>query len=155
MGYLCRVIFLTRVLFSLPLCVRRIHFKLLISWLTDCIYIEWDIFHFIVLNYELAKIHGGVGGALGGSSVIGAPPIIHFGAEEQKQKWLPGILTGELSFCLGATEPTGGSDLANLRTTAVKDLTGKFYIVNGNKVCLLFLRPITLKPERKERNSFI
>ncbi|BDD54657.1 hypothetical protein MAP00_000258 [Monascus purpureus] len=109
------------------------HFKLLIAWLTHCIYIEWDIFHFIVLNYELAKIHGGVGGALGGSSVIGAPPIIHFGTEEQKQKWLPGILTGELSFCLGATEPTGGSDLANLRTTAVKDPTGKFYIVNGNK----------------------
>ncbi|KAJ5239859.1 hypothetical protein N7468_004478 [Penicillium chermesinum] len=94
---------------------------------------QWDIFHFIVLSYEMARTHGGVSGGLGGSSVIGAPPIVHFGTEEQKQKWLPGILTGDLSFCLGATEPTGGSDLAGLKTTAKKDPTGDFYIVNGNK----------------------
>ncbi|KAF9884972.1 hypothetical protein FE257_000882 [Aspergillus nanangensis] len=94
---------------------------------------QWDIFHFVILSFEMAKTHGGVNGGLGGSSVIGAPPIVNFGTDEQKQKWLPGILTGELSFCLGATEPTGGSDLANLKTSATKDPTGKFYIVNGHK----------------------
>ncbi|OGE54957.1 hypothetical protein PENARI_c005G07621 [Penicillium arizonense] len=96
-------------------------------------YHEWDIFHFIVLKAEMAKIYGGVPTGLSGSSAIGAPPIVHFGTETQKEKWLPGILTGEVSFCLAATEPTGGSDLANLKTTAVKDSTGKWYIVNGHK----------------------
>ncbi|KAL6229053.1 hypothetical protein BDW75DRAFT_250194 [Aspergillus navahoensis] len=94
---------------------------------------EWDIFHTLVLNYEMGEIQGGVRGAVTGSSVIGAPPIVHYGTEEQKSKWLPGIFTGEASFCLGATEPTGGSDLANLRTTAQKTSDGKFYFVNGHK----------------------
>ncbi|KAL2823612.1 acyl-CoA dehydrogenase/oxidase [Aspergillus cavernicola] len=96
-------------------------------------YEEWDIFHFIVLHFELAKTHAGVCVGLSGSSAIGAPPIVHFGTEEQKQRWLPGILTGDITFCLGATEPTGGSDLSGLKTTAVKDASGRFYIVNGNK----------------------
>jgi alkylation response protein AidB-like acyl-CoA dehydrogenase len=96
--------------------------------------LEWDIFHFIVLHFELAKIHAGVCVGLSGSSAIGAPPIVHFGTEQQKQRFLPGILTGEINFCLGATEPTGGSDLSGLKTTAVKDASGEFYIVNGHKV---------------------
>ncbi|KAL4939242.1 hypothetical protein BDV06DRAFT_214462 [Aspergillus oleicola] len=94
---------------------------------------EWDIFHFIVLHFEMAKIHAGVCVGLSGSSAIGAPPIVHFGTEEQKQRWLPGILTGEINFCLGATEPTGGSDLSGLKTMAVKDASGTFYVVNGHK----------------------
>jgi alkylation response protein AidB-like acyl-CoA dehydrogenase len=57
-----------------------------------------------------------------------------YGTEEQKNTWLPGVFSGETSFCLGATEPTGGSDLANLRTTAKMTPDGKFYIVNGHKV---------------------
>jgi alkylation response protein AidB-like acyl-CoA dehydrogenase len=100
----------------------------------DIISVEWDIFHFITLQYELAQIHGGVTSGLSGASAIGAPPVVFFGTEKQKQKWLPGILSGDVCFCLGATEPTGGSDVANLRTTAKKDASGKFYIVNGNKV---------------------
>jgi alkylation response protein AidB-like acyl-CoA dehydrogenase len=73
-------------------------------------------------------------GLTGAATAIGAPPIIAFGTEAQKQAWLPGIFTGETSFCLGATEPSGGSDLANLRTTAKKTPDGKHYIVNGTKV---------------------
>lgn len=71
--------------------------------------LEWDIFHTLVMDYELGEICSGVRGAITGSSVIGAPPIVHYGTEEQKSKWLPGIFTGETSFCLGATEPTGES----------------------------------------------
>ncbi len=55
----------------------------------------------------MSRVCGGVMGAVGGSSIIGSPPVVHFGTEEQKVKWLPGIFTGETSFCLGATEPTG------------------------------------------------
>ncbi|KEZ41687.1 Acyl-CoA dehydrogenase domain-containing protein [Scedosporium apiospermum] len=95
---------------------------------------EWDIFHFVVLHYELAKICcGGVAAGLGAGSAIGVPPIVRYGTEEQKRRWLPGVFSGDTVFCLGATEPTGGSDLANLRTTAKKTLDGKAYIVNGHK----------------------
>ncbi|KAF4449073.1 acyl- dehydrogenase domain-containing [Fusarium albosuccineum] len=95
---------------------------------------EWDMFHFIVLCYELNKMaSGGVMGGLGGGNAIGVPPVVHHGTTEQKKRWLPGVFSGEVSFCLGATEPTGGSDLANLRTTARKTNDGKFYCLNGHK----------------------
>lgn len=96
---------------------------------------EWDIFHFIILHYEVNRLgSGGLIGGLGGNLAIGVPPIVHFGTKQQKEWWLHGIFTGETSFCLGATEPTGGSDLANLKTTARKTDDGKSYIVNGHKV---------------------
>lgn len=72
--------------------------------------------------------------ALTTASAIGLPPVIYHGTEEQKRRWLPGIFEGQTAFCLGATEPSGGSDLANLKTTARKTEDGKYYIVNGYKV---------------------
>ncbi len=87
------------------------------------------------MYYEVNRMgSGGCIGGLGGNLAIGVPPIVHFGNKQQKEKWLPGVFTGKTSFCLGATEPTGGSDLANLRTTAKKTPDGRSYIVNGHKV---------------------
>jgi alkylation response protein AidB-like acyl-CoA dehydrogenase len=60
------------------------------------------------------------------------PTIMAVGTEEQKQRYLPGILAGELDFAIGYTEPGSGTDLASLRTRAVLD--GDHYVVNGNKV---------------------
>src|SRR5690554_3519334 len=60
-----------------------------------------------------------------------APVIIKFGNEEQKQKYLPRILSGEDWWCQGYSEPGAGSDLASLRTRAVRE--GDHYIVNGSK----------------------
>lgn len=97
--------------------------------------LDYDIFHFVVLHDELSRVEGGVLGGLMGASVIGAPPVLVHGTEAQRENWLPSIFTGENSFCLGATEPTGGSDLANLRTTAKKTPDGKHYTVNCHKVC--------------------
>lgn len=94
---------------------------------------QTDVFHLLVSADEMARVEGGVLFALGGASSIGAPPIIYYGTEEQKAKWLPGLFSWKTSFSLGVTEPTGGSDVANIKTTAVKSADGKFYIVNGVK----------------------
>jgi alkylation response protein AidB-like acyl-CoA dehydrogenase len=61
-----------------------------------------------------------------------APTIMAFGTEEQKKFYLPKIAAGEIHFSIGYSEPGAGTDLANLRTTAVRD--GDDYIVNGQKM---------------------
>ncbi|TDZ80615.1 acyl-CoA dehydrogenase FadE29 [Mycobacteroides salmoniphilum] len=60
------------------------------------------------------------------------PTLQKYGTEEQKKKFLPGILAGEIHFAIGYTEPEAGTDLASLRTSAVRD--GDHYIVNGQKI---------------------
>ncbi|MEZ5568047.1 MAG: acyl-CoA dehydrogenase family protein [Halioglobus sp.] len=60
------------------------------------------------------------------------PAIISRGTQEQKKRFLPGIASGELHFSIGYTEPSAGTDLAALTTSAVKH--GDHYVVNGNKV---------------------
>ena len=94
---------------------------------------DLDVFHLMISVDETSRIEGGVTTALGGGSVIGVPPIVHHGTEAQKRKWLPGLFTWDTSFCLGITEPGGGSDVANIQTTAVKSADGKSYVVNGYK----------------------
>ena len=61
-----------------------------------------------------------------------APTIMHFGTEEQKKFFLPKIAAGELHFSIGYSEPGAGTDLAALRTTAVRD--GDDYVINGQKM---------------------
>ena len=60
------------------------------------------------------------------------PALMALGTEEQKARYLPGILRGEINFAVGYTEPEAGTDLASLRTTALLD--GDHYVINGNKV---------------------
>ena len=61
-----------------------------------------------------------------------APAIMKFGTPQQKEKFIPKILRGDLSFCLGYSEPGSGSDLASLRTSAVLD--GDQWVINGQKL---------------------
>jgi hypothetical protein len=60
------------------------------------------------------------------------PTLMQFGSEEQKQTFLPAILDGSVEFAIGYSEPEAGSDLASLRTTAVRD--GDDYLINGQKM---------------------
>ncbi len=71
----------------------------------------------------------GFGIALHNSIV--APYILHYGSEEQKQKWLPKMATGELIGAIAMTEPGAGSDLQGVKTSAKKD--GNHYVINGSK----------------------
>ena len=61
-----------------------------------------------------------------------APTIMRFGSDEQKQFYVPKILKGEIHFAIGYTEPDAGTDLASLKTRAVRD--GDEYVINGQKV---------------------
>lgn len=60
------------------------------------------------------------------------PTLIQYGTQEQKQKFLPAILNGTVDFAIGYSEPGAGSDLASLRTTAVRD--GDEFVINGSKM---------------------
>ncbi|MBZ9605657.1 acyl-CoA dehydrogenase family protein [Phyllobacterium chamaecytisi] len=71
----------------------------------------------------------GFGIALHNSIV--APYILHYGSEEQKQKWLPKMATGELIGAIAMTEPGAGSDLQGVKTSAKRD--GNHYVINGSK----------------------
>ncbi len=65
-------------------------------------------------------------------SDIVAPYLVHYGTEAQKRRWLPGMATGEVVVALGMSEPSGGSDVAAMRTTARRE--GDEYVINGQKV---------------------
>ena len=64
-------------------------------------------------------------------NAVVAPYIVQYGSEEQKQRWLPGAVTGETILAVAMTEPTAGSDLQGMRTTARRD--GNHYVINGQK----------------------
>ena len=92
---------------------------------------EGDRFMTILAMQELAR--AGSGGVCAGlfSHAIAAPPILHRGSAAMKERVLPQILSGEKIAALAITEPSGGSDVANLRTSARRE--GDHYIVNGSK----------------------
>jgi acyl-CoA dehydrogenase len=90
-----------------------------------------DVFFQITVSEELMRSTSGGFCAGLGSLHIALPPVLHLGTEEQKKKFIPPVLAGDKIAALGITESGGGSDVANIQTTAERD--GDYYIVNGSK----------------------
>ena len=90
-----------------------------------------DIFHGIVTSEELAQGSGGIAASLL-SLNISLPLILALGTEEQKEKYITPVIAGDKIACLGVTEPSGGSDVAGIKTKAIRD--GSDYILNGSKM---------------------
>lgn len=90
-----------------------------------------DIFYQLVAAEEYARSGGGGVSASLNSHTIALPPLLKHGSEALRQRFIPPVLAGEKIAALAVTEPSGGSDVAALRTTAVRD--GDHYVVNGEK----------------------
>lgn len=118
------------------ICPREIYLKageqgFLCPWLPE----EYggsgvDFLYSTIINEECIFARNS-GFMMGLHSDVVVPYIYSFGNEEQKKKWLPGCASGELISAVAMTEPGAGSDLASIKTTAVKD--GDDYILNGQK----------------------
>ena len=85
----------------------------------------------VVLSQEMQRIKATAASSGMGLTMIG-PTLLEFGTEEQKQRFLPGVVSGDTFWCQGYSEPNAGSDLANLSCKAVRD--GDEYVINGSKL---------------------
>jgi alkylation response protein AidB-like acyl-CoA dehydrogenase len=91
-----------------------------------------DFTSYILTINEIAKVSATVGVILSVHTSVGTNPILYFGTEEQKQKYLPKLATGQYIGAFALTEPNAGSDAGKIRTSAVKK--GDKYILNGSKI---------------------
>jgi alkylation response protein AidB-like acyl-CoA dehydrogenase len=93
---------------------------------------EMDFTSYIIAINEISRVSATVGVILSVHTSVGTNPILYFGTDAQKQKYLPKLAAGEYlgAFCL--TEPGSGSDAASLKTRAVRD--GDDYVLNGSKM---------------------
>lgn len=93
---------------------------------------EMDFTSYIIAIHELSKVSAVIGVILSVHTSVGTNPILYFGTEEQKKRYVPKLASGEYlgAFCL--TEPSAGSDAGSLKTKAVKH--GDYYELNGSKV---------------------
>lgn len=91
-----------------------------------------DYISYAITVEEISRVDPSLGVTVSAHSSLCANPIYLFGTEEQKQKYLPPLVTGEKLGAFGLTEPMAGSDAAGMRTTAVRD--GDDYVINGSKI---------------------
>ena len=91
-----------------------------------------DYYTSLVLAEEMAHAHcGGLAMGVAVQTDMAMPPILAFGTEEQKQEWVVPAIQGKAILAIGITEPDAGSDVAGIKTRAVRD--GDDYVINGSK----------------------
>jgi alkylation response protein AidB-like acyl-CoA dehydrogenase len=116
---------------------------------------------FALVTEELARGWMSLAGAVGGHSVV-AQLLARFGTPEQKDQWLPRMATGEVRAAMALTEPSGGSDLQDIRTRAVRSEEGTAYVVDGTKTWItnarhagLIATLVKTDPEAQPRHAGI
>ncbi len=109
-----------------------------------------------VIGEELSKVNAALGSCWGIHADITAPYLVALGTPEQKQRWLPGVASGEILLAIGLTEPSGGSGHAAHKTTAGRD--GDEWVINGSKTFItngysadLVITAVRTSPEKKAR----
>jgi alkylation response protein AidB-like acyl-CoA dehydrogenase len=114
---------------------------------------------FALVTAELARGWMSLAGAMGGHSVV-ARVLSLFGTPEQQERWLPRMATGEIRATMALTEPSGGSDLQDIRTRARRD--GEHYVVDGGKTWItnsrhsqLFATLVKTDPDARPRHTGI
>ncbi|WP_079528327.1 acyl-CoA dehydrogenase [Halobacillus hunanensis] len=93
---------------------------------------EMDYTSYIIAIHEIAKVSATLGVILSVHTSVGTNPILYFGTEEQKQKYIPKLASGQYLGAFALTEPSAGSDAGSLKTRAEKQ--GDHYLLNGSKV---------------------
>ncbi|MFS0690216.1 acyl-CoA dehydrogenase family protein [Sporosarcina sp. 179-K 8C2 HS] len=118
-----------------------------------------DFSYGVIIGEEMERVGAGLTG-VGLHNDIVVPYIESYGTEEQKKRWLPGCITADFITGVAMTEPGTGSDLANIRTTAIKD--GDHYVVNGQKTFItngvngnLFLVVVKTDPHAEPKHRGI
>lgn len=94
--------------------------------------VEGDFRFNAIVDEEIANL-GLSGIGFGLHSDIAVPYLMAYGTEEQKQKYIPGCVNGDIITAIAMTEPGTGSDLQGVKTNAVLDASGEFYVLNGSK----------------------
>jgi alkylation response protein AidB-like acyl-CoA dehydrogenase len=93
-----------------------------------------DYYTSLVLAEEMAHAHcGGLAMGVAVQTDMAMPPILAFGTEEQKQEWAAPAIAGKAILAIGITEPDAGSDVAGIKTRAVRDEATDEYVINGSK----------------------
>ena len=92
---------------------------------------EGDYLSYVLAGEELSKVCASTGVTLSAHTSLGAAPIYDWGTDEQKQKFLTPLASGECLGAFGLTEPNAGTDASRQKTTAVKQ--GDHYVLNGSK----------------------
>ncbi|MGA1846097.1 acyl-CoA dehydrogenase [Deferribacter abyssi] len=91
-----------------------------------------DYFSYIMTVEEVSKACASTGVMISAHTSLACDPILQFGTEEQKRKYLPPLATGEKIGCILLTEPEAGSDVANISTTYREE--NGYYVINGSKI---------------------
>src|SRR6476620_1085362 len=90
-----------------------------------------DLLSYMIVIHELAKVDASHGLTISAHTTLGTSPIVRFGNDEQKRRYVPFLATGKVMGGFGLTEPEAGSDAGGTKTTAVRK--GDCYVINGVK----------------------
>jgi butyryl-CoA dehydrogenase len=121
-----------------------------------------DLLSYMIAIHEMAKVDASHAITISAHTTLGTSPIVNFGTQAQKERYVPLLASGTVLGGFGLTEPAAGSDAAGTKTTAVKK--GSHYVLNGSKIFIthggvgeIFVATAVTNPERgtKGISSFI